>query len=146
MSASSKEFENRVPESINTCSKEGTDFTLQTHPGSAINNFQDDNWGFNNHPSGEILPYNSIDQNFHRESVVCHSDARGVVHHGSSSLEAVYDSNLRVHESLIEVPNNCDQFLLYESNPSITHNENYLLQNSSVQRPRVIVAQKENCL
>lgn len=115
----------------------------------AINaNIQEEDWnteiGLDNQPSGEMFQFNSIDvdQNFHRESVVCHSDSRGVVYHGSSSLETLYDSKIKANESLAEVPAYCDQFQVYESDPSVSYTENYLLQNSSIQRPRVIVAKK----
>lgn len=80
-------------------------------------------------------------QNYHRESVVCHSDARGVVYHGSSSFERVYDSNnirtrsqdLPVHESL-----NADQCL--PSHEILTASK--CDDPSQCSRPEVIVANK----
>lgn len=152
MSISCNQLENRG--AVSAVDKEmGVDLSSDGHPSDSFSEHMlRKDWNvevrWDNHSSSETLPLSSkdVDQNFHRESVVCHSDARGVVHYGSSSLETAFDSSYKLHESFIEVPSNCDQYQIFEPDPSIPQSENYLLQNSSVQRPRVIVAKREKCL
>ncbi|KAK3928460.1 Zinc finger protein 14-like protein [Frankliniella fusca] len=77
------------------------------------------------------------DQNFHRESVVCHSDSMGVVRHGSASSESAYILNNSLTRNF-EGPAEFLDPQISKGN-SIPECEDYVTQNNAVQRPRVIV-------
>lgn len=86
------------------------------------------------------------DQNFHRESVVCHSDSRGIVHYGSSALESACDilnTRQRTMESSVSWSDN-DSQLNMGSRTSLIGAGDCFSNSNPVQRPRVIVEKKSH--
>ncbi|XP_052130598.1 zinc finger protein 30 isoform X2 [Frankliniella occidentalis] len=97
----------------------------------------------------ELVAHNRLDvnavqstqqtrQNFQRQSVVCHSDSRGVVRHGSASCESTYrmdDCTPRNYESSVEV----SQPPASRGSSTVDCDDS-VVQNNVIQRPRVIVA------
>ena len=73
----------------------------------------------------------SNDQNYQRESVVCHSGASGIVHYGSSALDSVCE----VNNSLFQ---NGSELNVWGTNSS-GEAEDYLHHSNALQRPRVII-------